>query len=53
MQSRGAKLGKIQPAYQAVEVTVTEDQFRLYYAAYFGDVSMIEKLRLLGWNVNG
>lgn len=32
---------------------MTEDQFRLYYAAFFGDVSMMENLRLLGWNVNG
>jgi len=34
-------------------VTVTDDQFRLWYAAYFGDVNMMDNLRLLGWNVNG
>ncbi len=51
--SRGAKLGKKQPAYNAVQVTVTEDQFRIYYAAFFGDVQMLDNLRLLGWNVNG
>jgi ankyrin repeat protein len=36
-----------------VTVTITEDQFRIYYAAYFGDVEMIDNLRILGWNVNG
>jgi len=25
----------------------------LYYAAFFGDVAMMDNLRLLGWNVNG
>lgn len=51
--SRGAKMGKIQIVYNAVSVTVTEDQFRIYYAAFFGDVQMMDNLRLLGWNVNG
>jgi hypothetical protein len=36
-----------------VQVTVTNDQFRLWYAAFFGDVNMMDNLRLLGWNVNG
>lgn len=49
----GAILGKIQPSYTAFQVTVTDDQFRLYYAAFFGDVVMMENLRLLGWDVNG
>ena len=53
MLSRGAKLGKPQPTYVAVSVTVTEDQFRVYYAAFFGDVQMMDNLRLLGWNVDG
>ncbi|TNV87946.1 hypothetical protein FGO68_gene6125 [Halteria grandinella] len=53
LEDRNAKLGKLQPPYQAVQVTVTDDQFRLYYAAYYGDTVMMDSLRLLGWNVNG
>jgi ankyrin repeat protein len=49
----GGFIGKKQPAYTAFQVQVTDDQFRLYYAAFFGDVEMMENLRLLGWNVNG
>jgi ankyrin repeat protein len=51
--SKGAKLGKLQGAYTPFVVSITEDQFRIYYAAYFGDVEMMDNLRLLGWNVNG
>ena len=46
-------MGKLQPPYQSITVTVTDDQFRLYYAAFYGDVKMMENLRLLGWDVNG
>jgi ankyrin repeat protein len=53
MISKGAKLGKLQGAYTPFVVSITEDQFRIYYAAYFGDVEMMDNLRLLGWNVNG
>lgn len=53
LEERGAILGKLQPPYEGVAVTVTDDQFRLYYAAFFGDVAMMDNLRLLGWNVNG
>ncbi|TNV87907.1 hypothetical protein FGO68_gene9941 [Halteria grandinella] len=49
----GAILGKIQETYTPFQVQVTDDQFRLYYAAFFGDVEMMENLRLLGWDVNG
>ena len=51
--ANGAVLGKLQPTYTPFSVVVSDDQFRLYYAAYFGDVTMMDNLRLLGWNVNG
>lgn len=51
--SRGAVLGVLQPPYTPFVVKVTDDQFRLFYAAFYGDVAMMESLRLLGWDVNG
>lgn len=33
-------------------MTVSEDQFRLYYAAYHGDVLLMQSLHILGWKVN-
>jgi glutaminase len=51
--SKGGFKGKIQPPYTPFQVTVSDDQFRLYYAAFFGNVEMMDNLRLLGWNVNG
>lgn len=33
-------------------MTVTDDQFRLYYAAYNGDVLLMQSLHILGWKVN-
>lgn len=42
-----------QPQYVGVDVTVTEDQFRLYYAAYYGNVEIMEALKMIGWHIDG
>ena len=34
------------------ETTVTNETYQLLYAAYYGDVSMMKKLKLIEWNVN-
>ena len=31
---------------------MSEDQFRLFYAAYNGDVLLMQTLHILGWKVN-
>jgi ankyrin repeat protein len=33
-------------------VTVSDDQFRLYYAAYHGNVLLMQTMHILGWKVN-
>lgn len=33
-------------------MTVSDDQFRLFYAAYHGNVLQIQTLHILGWKVN-
>lgn len=53
LKSKGAFPGKQQPPYVAVQVTISDDQFRLFYASFYGNVEMMDNLRLLGWNVNG
>jgi len=53
LQAHGAEKGIDQSEYlELPQVTVTDDQFRLYYAAYHGDVLLMQTLHILGWKVN-
>lgn len=56
--SKGAKYGTytttIHNPVSSLNVdNIADDQYRLFYAAYYGDVAMMENLRLLGWDANG
>ncbi|TNV87876.1 hypothetical protein FGO68_gene16169 [Halteria grandinella] len=54
LKSKGGKEGKSQPrARTNITDDVPQDQYRLFYAAYYGDVAMMNNLRMLGWDVNG
>lgn len=53
LQAHGAEKGIDQSEYlELPQVTVSDDQFRLYYAAYHGDVLLMQTLHILGWKVN-
>lgn len=53
LQAHGAEKGFDQSEYlELPQVTVSDDQFRLYYAAYHGDVLLMQTLHILGWKVN-
>ena len=53
LQANGAEKGIDQSEYlELPQVTVSDDQFRLYYAAYHGDVLLMQTLHILGWKVN-
>jgi ankyrin repeat protein len=53
LQAHGAEKGIDQSEYHELpQVTVSDDQFRLYYAAYHDDVLLMQTLHILGWKVN-
>jgi len=53
LQANGAEKGIDQSEYlELPQVTVSDDQFRLYYAAYHGDVLLMQTLHILGWKIN-
>ncbi|TNV87908.1 hypothetical protein FGO68_gene2105 [Halteria grandinella] len=51
--SKGGTVGKSYKRQELSSISIAIDQYRLYYAAYYGDVAMINNLRYLGWQVNG
>ena len=52
LKQYGAILGTSQPPYAPISITFTKkDQFRLYYAAFYGDVQMMENLSVIGWDI--
>ena len=53
LASHGAEKGVDQSEYlELPQVTVSDEQFRLYFAAFEGDVLLIQTLHILGWKVN-
>jgi len=53
LKAHGAEKGQEQSDFlELPQVTVTDDQFRLYYAALNGDILLMQSLAILGWKVN-
>ena len=53
LQNHGGERGTEQNEYlELPQVTVTDEQFRLYFAAFNGDVLLMQSLHVLGWKVN-
>lgn len=53
LQSHGGERGTEQNEYlELPQVTVTDEQFRLYFAAYNGDVLLMQSLHIFGRKVN-
>lgn len=53
LTAHGAERGVEQPEYQELpSATVTDDQYRLFYAAYNGDVKLMKTLHILNWKIN-
>jgi glutaminase len=53
LTAAGAVRGVEQPEYQELPAaTVTDDQYRLFYAAFNGDVKLMKTLHILNWKVN-
>ena len=53
LEQHNAERGTEQNEYlELPQVTVTDEQFRLYFAAFNGDVLLMQSLHILGWKVN-
>ena len=53
LEQHGAEKGAEQNEYlELPQVTVSDEQFRLYFAAFHGDVLLMQSLHILGWKVN-
>ncbi|TNV73067.1 hypothetical protein FGO68_gene16737 [Halteria grandinella] len=49
---KGAKLGHARYEFSSQRVTLTDNEYRLFFASYYNDVNMMDALEYLGWNVN-
>ena len=52
MKANGAEAGLEHASLDIPDCVVTDDQFRLFYAAYEGDLQLTQSLNVLGWSIN-
>ncbi|TNV87990.1 hypothetical protein FGO68_gene6407 [Halteria grandinella] len=52
LKAAGAKLGAPRENFVSRKVVLTDNQYRLFFAAHYNDITMMKALKQLGWDVN-